>query len=136
MLMINYDKIGLNMIIAVIDDEELILDVFSQILDRQGLEAEFFDHPQKALQSILASPEKYALVVCDVIMPDMDGITFAKRLRAALPEFPIMFMSGDSSEEIIETVEKMGRTVFLEKPFSLADELERALFKLLPEKTR
>lgn len=124
------------MLIAVIDDEELLLDVFSQILARSGYEAQFFNHPKEALQSILINPENYALAVCDVWMPHMDGITFAKRLRAVLPNFPIVFMTGNRSDDVIEEIEKMGRAVFLEKPFSLADELQRAFFKLLQEKSR
>jgi len=57
------------------------------------------------------------LVITDVIMPNMDGPTLAKRLREQTPDLKIIFISGYTEEKLKD---HMGENIwFLPKPFTL-----------------
>ncbi len=117
--------------IAVVDDDKALLNVFSVIMGRYGYWADFFTGPVRALYEITRNEGLYQLVITDLRMPDMDGIEFARQLRQKQPILPIIFMTGDISDDAREDAAKMGRTVFLEKPFVLEETLSQFIPKFL-----
>ena len=122
---------GIRAHIAVVDDERLLLQVFSSLMRQYRYEADFFSSPVKAITVILAEPGRYNLVMSDIRMPEMDGITFAKRLRAFLPNMPILLMTGDVSAELESEALALGNVEFLEKPFPLEITLKEVIPKFL-----
>ena len=121
--------------IAVIDDEKILLQTFSSLMRQFGYNADFFSSAPKALESVLANPTRYNLIIADIKMPEMDGITFVKKVRGILPNIPIIFMTGGVSEEMRQAALGVGNVVFLEKPFPLEATLKEAIPKLLGKKT-
>ncbi len=119
--------------IAVVDDERMLLNVFSSIMRQYNYDAHFFSHPVSALNAIILHPDRYKLVITDILMPELDGIEFAKKVREAVPGMPILFMTGDATEEAKRQSQKMGNTVFLEKPFPLEHTLKEVIPKLLAD---
>ncbi len=117
--------------IAVVDDEKMLLNVFSSLMRQFHYHADFFSNPVKALESILASPGRYGLVISDIRMPEMDGITFAKKIRYVLPDMPIMFMTGEVTDEVRAEATSLGNVEFLEKPFPLEATLRESIPKFL-----
>ncbi len=115
---------GAGIRIAVVDDEKMLLNVFSSLMKQYNYHADFFSNPQKALEMIIDDPARYKLVITDIRMPQMDGITFAKRIRAIIPKLPIMFMTGEVSDESREQALALGNVAFLEKPFPLEETLK------------
>lgn len=105
--------------IAVVDDERMLLNVFSSLMRQFHYHADFFSNPVKALEAILADPTRYNLVISDIRMPEMDGIVFAKKIRFMLPKLPIMFMTGEVTDEVRAQAMELGNVEFLEKPFPL-----------------
>ena len=93
--------------------------------------ADFFSDPLKALDAIVGNPGRYQLVISDIRMPELDGIVFAKKIRLVLPELPIMFMTGDMSEQVRQAALSLGNVTFLEKPFPLEATLRQAIPKFL-----
>lgn len=117
--------------IAVVDDEKMLLHVFSSLMRQYHFHADFFSNPLKALDEIIGNPGRYQLVMADIRMPEMDGITFVKRMRYVLPNLPIMFMTGDLTDDLKEACEALGNVAFLEKPFPLEATLKEAIPKFL-----
>ncbi len=75
-----------------------------------------------------------ALVVADINMPGMDGITFVKKLRAEpraeVRRIPVIFLTGDKSGELRERAAEAGANDFLEKPVKSAP-LQEAVRRIL-----
>lgn len=120
--------------IAVVDDETILLQTFSSLMRQLGYEADFFSSPLRAVEGIVNDPGRYQLVLADIKMPEMDGITFVKRVRFVLPHLPIVFMTGGVSDEVRDQAIALGNVVFLEKPFPLESTLKDCIQKLLATK--
>ncbi len=105
--------------LVVVDDDPIILDVFSKMIKQVRYHADFFISPTEALETIMAHPKRYNLMITDICMPQDDGIAFAKKVRAANPDLPVMFMTGGATPEKKEEALSLGRVTFLEKPFPL-----------------
>ena len=117
--------------IAVVDDDRRLLEVFSSLMKRSYYHTHFFLDGAKALEKILAVKGHYNLVISDICMPGMDGIEFAKRIRAVEPDLPIILMTGDVREEYRSAAAQINRVVFLEKPFPLESTLIDFIPKIL-----
>ncbi len=117
--------------IAVVDDERMLLHVFSSLMRQYHYHSDFFSSPVKALDMIIGNPGRYQLVITDIRMPEMDGISFVKKIRYVLPNLPIMFMTGELTDDLKEACEALGNVAFLEKPFPLEATLKEAIPKFL-----
>ena len=117
--------------IAVVDDDHMLLGVFSSLMKKTNYHAHFFLDGPTALAKISAVRGHFHLVISDIRMPGMDGIEFATRVRAVEPNIPIIFMTGDVTEESRQAALKLGHVVFLEKPFPLESTLKEFIPKLL-----
>ncbi len=122
---------GIRARIAVVDDERLLLQVFASLMRQYHYHADFFSNPLKAIDAIIGEPARYNLVISDIRMPEMDGLTFAKKIRFVLPKMPIMFMTGDISGGFRDEAMKLGNVAFLEKPFPLETTLKEVIPKFL-----
>jgi DNA-binding NarL/FixJ family response regulator len=69
-------------------------------------------------------------VVMDIEMPELDGVEATRLLRAALPELPIVAVSGHDYEERVLEIRRAGANDYVRKA-RLADELPRVLAGLL-----
>ena len=116
--------------ILLVDDEEMVLNSIKSFF---AIESDYqlaaYTSPTQALQEI--EQTHFDLVISDYLMPEMDGITFAKKIRFVLPDMPIMLMTGDVSEELREQALSLGRVAFLEKPFPLEQTLRVEVPKFL-----
>ena len=120
--------------IAVVDDEDVILNVVASLMRQHKYHTDLFPNPKEALRAISAHPKRYDLLVSDIYMGGEDGITFAKEVRSVLPDLPILFMTGNESEEIKNKALSLGRVAFLAKPFPLIETLGEIVSKFLQEK--
>ena len=87
--------------ILLIDDDEDQLRLFAKIVGDGGYEVVMADTAQEGLQ--LIEEKSVDLIVCDVIMPGMDGVDFLKELRksSATCDIPVVMISaGDRSLEM------------------------------------
>ncbi len=109
--------------ILLVDDDELVRDVMSEVLERAGYVVSKAAGPAQAIELIqLGHP--FALLVTDLRLPGMSGIVLADRLLTARPDLQVLVTSGQVDEEL-----RAARHV-LEKPFT-PDELLRAVGALL-----
>ena len=112
--------------ILVIDDEKPFCEVVAEILLNDGHTVQKAFSASQAL-SILESFEP-TLIILDIMMPDIDGLTMVRRLRA-LPRFahlPIIVSSAKFQDEDRREALEAGANHFLTKPFS-AQELRNSI---------
>ncbi|MDH3455883.1 MAG: response regulator [Gemmatimonadota bacterium] len=104
--------------VLVVDDDENICRVVRRMLTAAGYEVEVAGNGQEALTKL--SPE-VAVVISDVLMPEMDGIEMLRRLRKEAPDAKIISMSGggiQDKEHVLEIAERLGAARTLSKPFT------------------
>lgn len=104
--------------ILVVDDETLIADTLTMILNMNGARAHAAYSAESALH--LALELKPDILISDMIMGDMSGIDLAIRLSADLPNCRLILISGQSanSELPAQTRAQGYRFEFLEKPIT------------------
>jgi signal transduction histidine kinase/ActR/RegA family two-component response regulator len=105
--------------VLVIDDEPLVLDVIRRVLQHDH-DVETESEPRRALQRLLgADRDRFALILCDLMMPDLSGAELVARLRAGAPDVVarVAFMTGGAVSPGAEAA--LGRAAHptLEKPF-------------------
>jgi CheY-like chemotaxis protein len=81
--------------VLVADDERVIADTLSMILNQSGFEARAVYSGEKALE--LASSFAPDMLISDVIMADLNGIDAAIKIRAVLPAIKILLFSGQAA---------------------------------------
>ena len=80
--------------VLVVDDDPGLLNLFSQILRKEGYDLATADNAKEALRIIRECPDRPHLLLSDVEMPGMSGIELARRMAAETPEVPVILMSG------------------------------------------
>lgn len=123
-----------NIRIAVVDDDKNILNVFSSLISQAKLYADFFSSSADAYKAIVVRPKRYDLLITDIYMPSGDGIVFARKIREILPDIPVLFMTGNVTEERKQEALSLGRVQFLEKPFPLVNVLRDTLAAALTDR--
>ncbi len=102
--------------VLVVDDNEVILDILKQFLGR-GYTVEVVGNASLALASVVQKTPD--VILLDVRMPGVDGLSLLKSLRDMGVQTPIFVMTGyDSTQVAMEALEK-GATGYLPKPFDL-----------------
>ncbi|MEK7867120.1 MAG: response regulator [Planctomycetota bacterium] len=103
--------------ILVVDDQILIRRVLRWLLERHGYQVVEASTGAEALNKL--SAHKPALVLLDVMMPQMDGFELCRRMRAS-PEYralPVIFCTAkDTRQDVIEAI-KSGAQDYIIKPF-------------------
>jgi DNA-binding response OmpR family regulator len=117
-------------VILVIEDDQLIQGVVEEALTEGGFEIVVASSGEDAVKMLEASDGKYRGLVTDVNLgrDRMDGWEVAKRAREIDPAFPVVYMSGDSSDDWGS--KGVPNSIMLEKPFAPA-QLVTAVSQLL-----
>ena len=112
--------------ILLVDDEEPLVDIGSQILRSLGYRVTGLVSSVKALEMFKADPESFDLVITDQTMPQMTGIELARELLAVRPQLPIILCTGFSSMVTMDNAPQLGLRSLVTKPL-LAQELALAV---------
>ena len=90
-------------------------------LTRLGYQVEGFQAPHDGLAAFEAQPERFDLVVTDMSMPGMTGVTVCERIKAVRAEIPVVICSGYSDIVNPDNASSMGFAAFLQKPVIMQD---------------
>ena len=123
------ERRGAGELVLVVDDEDYIRETARDILEDAGYAVETASDGRAGLAAYEAHAGRLALVLTDVMMPEMDGIALMRAIRAsggALPILAASGMMGTKAEEVMAA----GATAFLSKPFT-ADRLVEAVHDAL-----
>lgn len=115
--------------LLLIDDEEMILESSKMLL--QDIADNIFTaiSGKKGLEII--EKENIHCVVCDINMPEMNGVEVIQRVREMNNNVPFIFYTGHGSEQLMREVIKFGAFDFLDKP--ALDGLEETISRGLRE---
>jgi len=102
--------------IAIIDDETSILDVLKRFLSRRNIfEIDTFENPLIAFDSI--EKKNYDLILCDIMMPQLNGIELIKKIKKIKPNQKIIMITAFSTEDKMIECDTIGVDDYLTKPF-------------------
>jgi DNA-binding response OmpR family regulator len=121
-----------NKCILVIDDEKPFCEVVAEILINFGFCVEKAFNATQALA--LLETINPALIILDIMMPDIDGLTLVRKLRleTRFANLPIIVSSAKFLEEDRSAAINAGASMYLTKPFS-AQELRASIMEVLPD---
>ncbi|MFL7026696.1 sigma-54-dependent transcriptional regulator [Enterovibrio norvegicus] len=106
--------------VVLIDDESDVVEAVSEMLELEGFSVSGFTDPNAGLRSL--DHHCQSVVLCDVKMPDVDGLTLVTAIQHRAPQVPVLLMSGHGDIPMAIEAIKLGAFDFLEKPLN-ADEL-------------
>lgn len=106
--------------ILVIDDERVVLDAVEHILSAEGMHIATAQDGSTALRAL--DQHRFRLVLCDIMMPEMDGFQVLSEVQRRFPQTPVIISTGFSTVENAVRSLSAGAIDFVPKPFT-ADEL-------------
>jgi len=115
-------------LVAIIDDDASVRQSTSRLIRAFGLRAEAFGSGEEFLRSDCGS--QAACLLLDVRMPGMDGLEVQRRVLEQALNIPIIFITGQASDEEERRARRAGAVEFLRKPVA-RDVLQRVLQKLV-----
>lgn len=119
--------------ILIIDDEQTNVALIESAL--RDLDAEFLVASDGEEGIALAKKELPDVIICDVMMPKMDGYKVCGMLKSdkRFAEIPVVILSSRAGEDDREIAREVGADVYMVKPFD-QDELNRNVKQLLVNK--
>ncbi len=121
MLTLGAETVESSGLILVVDDERGFCDVVTMILESQGYRVNKAHHANDAFG--LLGETTPDLILTDMMMPDIDGVSLIKRLREtpAWADIPVIVVSAHSEPEVQENAFEAGAADFIAKPFSASE---------------
>jgi PAS domain S-box-containing protein len=116
--------------VLVVDDEEALVALASEVLKHLGYDPAGFTSAPAALAAFEADPSGFDAAIADEVMPDLTGTELAAALRRRRPGLPVILVSGYIGPMMTERALGAGVREILKKPFQsreLAAALARAL---------
>jgi CheY-like chemotaxis protein len=110
--------LGVKKTVAVVDDDPMMLDVLSRILQRENYELVMAGGGPEIMQKLDGHGGHLDLLVTDYAMPDMQGRELAERIRARFPSVKVLYQTGFSDMLFENRVELEDGAAFVEKPFT------------------
>lgn len=117
--------------ILLVDDSSSIRRVLRKIIELSGLEVDRIFEAQNGLEALgVLQREWVDFILCDIHMPEMDGIQFLRRLRQdeVLGRIPVIMVSTEGREDIVKEAKQLGVKAYVKKPFTpeeIRDVIER-----------
>ena len=111
--------------VLVIDDDALFVKLMVHTLKQRGHDVEFALDGLAGSRAFSAS--KFDVVVCDIVMPEQEGVETIKMMRREQPEIGIVAISGglsmgnSSNIDVLHIAGQLGADVTLKKPFQLSE---------------
>lgn len=106
--------------ILIVEDEKMLAEILSDTLSDRNFDVRLAYDGIHALEAIKKEP--FDVIVSDVMMPNLDGYSLAKKLRNEGFNTPILFLTALSATEDVVKGFETGGNDFLKKPFAI-DEL-------------
>jgi PAS domain S-box-containing protein len=118
--------------ILVVEDNAEVGEFSTQLLDDLGYQTILARNAEEALKLLDEDPERFDIVLSDVVMPGLDGVSLGKEIRRRLPSLPFVLNSGYS--DILADGDGHGFDL-LQKPYSV-EELSKVLRRAMANRHR
>jgi PAS domain S-box-containing protein len=113
-----------------VDDEQMILELGHQMLERLGYEVVSSNSSLEALRFFQGQPDRFDLVITDQTMPQLAGLELSQKLLEIRPDLPIILCTGFSENLTADKAQRLGIKKFIMKPLVI-NEVARAVRKTL-----
>ncbi len=117
--------------ILVVDDEENARIGLSKLLEREGFEVESVSNGYEALNYL--NQRQVNVIVTDINMPEMNGITLLKELNKSFPDSNVIMITAYGGVESYIEAMNLGAFEYINKPIKI-DELKSILKKIFKDK--
>ncbi len=106
--------------ILIVEDDPAVRDVVEHALSREGIGTLAVGDGEEALERLAASEEDFDLVVLDVMLPGMDGVSVCREIRSgdAGSDVPILMLTARDDETSVVVGLEVGADDYVTKPFS------------------
>jgi CheY-like chemotaxis protein len=111
--------------ILLVDDEEPIVRLEKQMLERLGYQVAARTSSIEALEAFRAAPDKFDLVITDMTMPNMTGVQLSQKLLEIRPDIPIIICTGFSTKINDEKAKEFGIRGFVMKPVVMSELIKK-----------
>jgi two-component system response regulator PilR (NtrC family) len=118
--------------ILIVDDEQSMRDFLSIMLTKEGYDVAAADTGQAAIKA--AQSEIFDLVISDVKMPGMDGISVLKAIKELSPETMVIMITAYATTETAVDAMKLGAYDYITKPFKV-DEIKLIIQKAIEKRS-
>ena len=102
--------------VLLVDDDAAVLEVARQIIESLGYEVVGCHRPENALEVLKDESSALSLLLTDLAMPGMDGLTLAREAKRLRPGLPVICCTGFGDARAERTAKEIGVTAFLRKP--------------------
>ena len=103
--------------ILVIDDERSIRNTLKEILEYEKYQVDLAENAKQALENVRNN--EYNIILCDIKMPEVDGLELLPQLIEVHPDTPVVIISGHGNIDTAVEAIKKGAYDFIEKPLDL-----------------
>ena len=110
--------LGMKKTVAVVDDDPMMLDVLSRILQRENFDLLMASGGPEMIQKLSEHTGDVDLLVTDYAMPDMQGRELAEHVRQRFPSVKVLYQTGFSDLLFENRMELEEGAAFIEKPFT------------------
>ena len=100
--------------ILVVDDDELVRDTFAAMLESDGYDVCCANGAGQALALLKRSV--FDIMLCDIFMPEQNGLELLPLVQAAYPDMPVVLITGYGNVEMARTALTQGASDFITKP--------------------
>jgi putative two-component system response regulator len=104
-------------LILIVDDEKMVCSLLAQGLSREGYSYLTANNGREAFQHFCK--KKLSLIICDVHMPEMDGIELLERIREVDPKMLVIIVTAYAEINLAVNAIRLGAYDFILKPFDL-----------------
>ena len=104
--------------VLVVDDEAAVRGIVAQLLGRSGYEATMASGAGDALRQLKENPA-YDLVMTDVMMPEVDGLSLLDRIGVDYPGMPVVMFTAVHDIHVATTAFRRGAIDYLLKPLNV-----------------
>ena len=121
--------------ILLVDDEEGIVKMVQQMLERLGYQVISHTRSPEALKVFKANPNQFDLIISDMTMPQMTGLELANEIKRLRPDIPFIICTGFSEQINGDIYKELGIQSFLTKPV-IKKEMAQAIRNALDRDNR
>ena len=108
--------------ILVVDDDAMIRDVVSTMLGAEGYSVVLAENGRRAVELLDAEPKPvdFAVIILDVMMPEMNGLDVLTRLKlhSHTRSIPVLMLTGEDKSSDIMAGYEIGADYYVTKPFT------------------
>jgi len=119
--------------ILIIDDDEIICEVLTEILEGEGYRVSTAERGETGLEKL--QTERFHLVLLDLYLPGIQGIEVLQQIRVAFPKLDVIIMTSNASTDTAVEALRLGAQDYLYKPFPNLDAVVQVIRKTFEKRT-